>query len=41
MLAFEKGDHAYSVSVSLPYGTPDATLEAADKTLALDAVARL
>jgi hypothetical protein len=40
-LTFEKGGQSYSVSVILPYGTPDATVEAANKTLALDAVARL
>ena len=40
-LTFEKGGQAYSVSVILPYGTPDATVEAANKTLALDAVPRL
>ncbi len=40
-LTFEKGGQAYSVSVILPFGTPDAAVEAADKTLALDAVARL
>jgi Protein of unknown function (DUF3558) len=39
-LTFEKGGQAYAVSVSLPSGT-DATVEAANKTLALDAVAKL
>jgi hypothetical protein len=40
-LTFQKGGQAYTVSVILPFGTPDAAIEAADKTLALDAVARL
>ncbi|MGZ4296352.1 MAG: hypothetical protein ACXVVK_04810 [Solirubrobacteraceae bacterium] len=40
-LTFEKGGQVYSVSVDLPFGTPAATIQAADKMLALDAVARL
>jgi hypothetical protein len=40
-LNFEKGSQAYAVSVVFPVGTPDATIQAADKALALDAVAKL
>jgi hypothetical protein len=40
-LNFEKGSEAYSVSVGLAAGASDAAIQAADKTLALDAVAKL
>jgi len=40
-LTFEKGGQVYSVSAVLPSGATDAAIEAADRMLALDAIARL
>jgi len=40
-LTFEKGGQVYSVSAVLPSGATDAAIEAADRMLALDAIAKL
>jgi hypothetical protein len=40
-LTFEKGGQVYGVTVNLPGGTPTATIEAAERTLAAEAAANL
>jgi len=40
-LTFEKGGQAYTAAVVLPVGSSDGAIEAANKTLALDALGKL
>jgi hypothetical protein len=40
-LTFEKGGQAYTISVVLPFGASDATVQTAEKTLALDTAGKL
>jgi hypothetical protein len=40
-ITFEKNGQAYTVAVVLPVSASDAAIQAADKALALNALARL